>query len=145
MVGEVVPHPQVVVGTLLLEQKGVGVEPILEEVGEQYQEKGNTTMDLQDGIENLVKKLMEVDAVDFLPTVVLVFIELVQGKILIFLNGPMRTLLKPLKLGMVSHKMTLITIFGHKHLSKISMAFDFRSSRFRYFDLRQIFLNPFIG
>ena len=98
MVGGVVPHPQVVVGTHLLEQKGVGVEPILEEVGEQYQEKGNTTMDLQDGIENLVKKLMEVDAVDFLPTVVLVFIELVQGKILIFLNGPTRTLLKLLKL-----------------------------------------------
>ena len=98
VVGGVVPHPQVVVGTHLLEQKGVGVEPILEEVGEQYQEKGNTTMDLQDGIENLVKKLMEVDAVDFLPTVVLVFIELVQGKILIFLNGPTRTLLKLLKL-----------------------------------------------
>ena len=98
VVGEVVPHPQVVVGTLLLEQKGVGVEPILEEAGEQYQGKENTTMDLQDGIENLVKKLMEVDAVDFLPTVVLVFIELVQGKILIFLNGPTRTLLKLLKL-----------------------------------------------
>ena len=95
VVGEVVPHPQVVVGTHLLEQKGVGVEPILEEVGEQYQEKGNTTMDLQDGIENLVKKLMEVDAVDFLPTVVLVFIELVQGKILIFLNGPTRMFPRP--------------------------------------------------
>ena len=103
VVGEVVPHPQVVVGTLLLEQKGVGVEPILEGAGEQFQEKGNTTMvDLQDGIENLVKKHMEVDAEDFLPTVVLVFIVLVQGKILTFLNGPTRTLLKPLKLVEVS-------------------------------------------